>query len=211
MNIILEQIGKRFQQNILFKNLTYRFESGKAYALLGINGSGKSTLMRIIAGMQTPSVGKVRFEDAQQKPIPAADVYRQIAFSAPGMDIIDELTLEEFLRFHFSFKPLLPHISLREIPAIIGLAHAQNRLIGDFSSGMKQRVKLAQAIFADTSVLLLDEPCTNLDQAGVRQYAEWINAYAPNRLVIVASNDEREYFFCTHLLAVKDYAPTVPV
>ena len=70
---------------------------------------------------------------------------------------------------------------------------------------MKQRVKLAQAIFSDTPVLLLDEPCTNLDQQGVDQYTSWIDQYTKDRLVIVASNDVREYYFCKDNIALENY------
>ena len=77
--------------------------------------------------------------------------------------------------------------------------------IADYSSGMKQRVKLAQAIFSDTPVLLLDEPCSNLDQQGVGQYNSWIEQYSKDRLVIIASNDEREYHFCKERIRIEDY------
>ncbi len=70
---------------------------------------------------------------------------------------------------------------------------------------MKQRVKLAQAIFSDTELLFLDEPCTNLDQKGVEQYKQWIEDYGKNRLVIIASNDIREYYFCNHQIVIEDY------
>jgi ABC-type multidrug transport system ATPase subunit len=70
---------------------------------------------------------------------------------------------------------------------------------------MKQRVKLAQAIFSDTPFLLLDEPCTNLDEAGVKLYNQLINDYCKNRLVIVSSNDEIEYQFCNQRINIVDY------
>ncbi|MBL7713768.1 MAG: ATP-binding cassette domain-containing protein, partial [Chitinophagaceae bacterium] len=112
--------------------------------------------------------------------------------------LIEEMTLAEMLQFHFSFKPLLPGLSVAQVIELTGLQAAAGRQIGDFSSGMKQRVKLAQAIFSDTPVLLLDEPCTNLDQQGVQQYTEWMTQYSRERLVIVASNELREYQFCRH-------------
>ena len=204
MKISLEQLSKRFQRHWIFKNISQRFAAPGAYALLGANGSGKSTLMRIIAGIQSPSVGKV-IHELDGKTLEPNQMFGHIADCAPGMDLVEELTLEEFLSFHFSFKKPLPGLNVADIIALTGLDRAAGKPISDYSSGMKQRVKLAQAIFADTPALLLDEPCTNLDQAGVDQYTGWISTYAKDRLVIVASNDPREYFFCDQLLRVEDY------
>lgn len=205
MNISLEHISKRFQKYWIFKDVNYTFAKPGAYALLGPNGCGKSTLLRIIAGMQAPSKGKVHFTDGNARSIQANDIFAQTSFCAPGMELVEELTLREFLDFHFSFKKYPSGITRDKIIESMGLQDAADKQIGDYSSGMKQRVKLAQAIFSDTPVLLLDEPCTNLDQAGMEQYREWIEQYARNRLVIVASNDEREYFFCKEVIEIEKF------
>ncbi len=203
MKITLEHISKRFQRHWIFKDINYSFSTPQAYALLGSNGSGKSTLLRIIAGMQSPSLGKLQYSNGS--PIAPEAIFDYISFCAPGMEIVEELTLREFFDFHFSFKKPLPGFTIDKIIDLTGLKDAEHKPIGDYSSGMKQRVKLAQAIFADTPVLLLDEPCTNLDQQGVEQYREWMEEYGQNRLVIVASNDPREYFFCREQIKVEEY------
>ena len=205
MKISLEHISKRFQRYWIFKDINYTFASPGAYALLGPNGSGKSTLLRILAGMQSPSLGKIKFQNPDGGEIAVNEIYSRISFCAPGMEIVEELTLREFLEFHFSFKKTLPGLSIDKIIDLCGLKDAATKPIGDYSSGMKQRVKLAQAIFADTPILLLDEPCTNLDQNGVEQYRDWIETYGKNRMILVASNDAREYFFCGEHLVIEDY------
>ena len=204
MKISLDHISKKFQRYWIFKDINYSFTAPGSYALLGPNGSGKSTLLRVISGMQSPSLGKVNFE-TDGKQVETEKVFPFISFSAPGMEIVEELTLREFLDFHFSFKKPLAGFSTEKIIDITGLGAAADKPIADYSSGMKQRVKLAQAIFADTPALLLDEPCTNLDQAGVAQYASWIEQYTAGRLVIVASNIESEYFFCKERIDVEEY------
>ncbi len=206
MKIQLEQAGKRFQKYWIFRGMDYCFESGTSYAVLGANGSGKSTLLRSIAGIQALSSGKVIYTDNTGNTLTQATFYPHLSFCAPGMDIVEELTLTEFLEFHFSFKKMIKGLDVPGIIELTGLRHARNKQIGDFSSGMKQRVKLAQAICADTEVLLLDEPCTNLDSAGVAQYLEWMRQFGGGRLVIVASNDPAEYGFCTETLDVAQYA-----
>jgi ABC-type multidrug transport system ATPase subunit len=204
MKISLDQIGKRYQRHRIFKDISYTFTTPGAYALLGANGSGKSTLLRIIAGIQPPSIGKVKYE-LNNAALAANQVYPHISFCAPGMEIVEELSLKEFLTFHFTFKQPIQGLSVDSIIDIIGLKEHANDHIADFSSGMKQRVKLAQAIFSDTPALLLDEPCSNLDQKGVEQYNSWIETYCKNRLVIIASNDVREYYFCKEHIKVEDY------
>lgn len=204
MSIVLEEISKRFQRHWVFKNISYTFDAQGAYTLLGPNGSGKSTLLRIIAGMQAPSKGKVIFT-INDKATEANAVFPYVSFCAPGMEIVEELTLREFLDFHFTFKKPLSGLDVNKIIDITGLNTFADKPIADYSSGMKQRVKLAQAIFSDTPILLLDEPCTNLDQKGVEQYNEWMEIYGGNRMRIIASNDVREYYFCRENIVLEDY------
>ncbi len=205
MKITLTEVSKRFQRHWVFKGVSRTFEAPGTYALLGPNGSGKSTLLRVIAGMQAPSAGKVLFESALGSELKPADVFQNVAFCAPGQELVEEFTLREFLEFHFSFKKPLPGLDTNAMIAASGLGKAADKPIYDYSSGMKQRVKLIQAIFADTPVLMLDEPCSNLDENGVNQYRDWIERYAAGRMVFVASNDPREYFFCREQLVIEDY------
>jgi ABC-type multidrug transport system ATPase subunit len=173
--------------------------------LLGPNGCGKSTLLRIIAGMQSPSRGKLAVSGNDEAAIAVDKLFSYISFCAPGQELVEELTLQEFLDFHFSFKRPIQGLTTSKIIEMTGLQNVAGKPIGDYSSGMKQRVKLAQAIFSDTPVLLLDEPCTNLDQHGMAQYGQWIEQYGRGRLVIIASNDMREYFFCKEHVVLADY------
>lgn len=204
MRISLDQVGKRYQRHWVFRNLNADYQDGGRYALLGRNGSGKSTLLRIISGMQAASGGKIRYEHEGQQ-IQAQSLFRHVSFCAPGMELPEELNLQELLEFHFSYKKILPGHSIKSIIDATGLGRAAHKPLEDYSSGMKQRVKLAQAIFSDTPLLMLDEPCTNLDEAGVNQYLEWIEKYAAGKTIIVASNDPREYSFCSEVLRMSDF------
>lgn len=204
MKISLDHISKRFLRHWIFKDIHFSFSQPGAYALLGPNGSGKSTLLRIIAGMQPPTKGKVHYE-IDGKETAANAIFPNIGFSAPGQEIIDEFTFREFLEFHFNFKKPLNDLRVDDIITLTGLNAAADKHIADYSSGMKQRIKLAQAIFSDTPCLFLDEPCSNLDQTGVEQYRDWMERFAKDRLVIVASNDVREYSFCKEQIVLEDY------
>ena len=195
MKICLNQIAKRYQQNWIFKDISLDIPSGTSLAILGNNGSGKSSLLRIIAAMQTATKGSITYTHKQQN-IDSNSLYKQLSYAAVGMQLIEEFTLSELLSFHFSFKKSIHQLTVAEIISILDMKNVQSKLVGDFSSGMKQRVKLAQAIFTDAPLLLLDEPCSNLDKHGIAQYQEWMATYQNNRTIIVASNDSNEYSFC---------------
>lgn len=200
MKISLQNVSKRYNREWIFKNISFEFLPGKIYAVTGPNGSGKSTLLQVIAGSILHSQGVVTYThngNDIEKPYP------YISISAPYLELIEELTANEFLKFHFSFKN--SRLGVDEMLAAVGLMEAKHKQILFFSSGMKQRLKLAQAFFSDTPVLLLDEPLTNLDKAGTTLYLSLIKEYTPNRLVVISSNDEAEYSFCDHRLAISDY------
>lgn len=132
-------------------------------------------------------------------------IYQHLSIAAPYLELIEEMTIIEFLNFHKQFKPLLSSLSVNTIISTVGLEKAANKQIRYYSSGMKQRLKLAQAIFSDVPVILLDEPCTNLDAEGIALYQQLITEYCKHRILIVSSNDEVEYGFCTKRIRIMDY------
>ncbi len=204
MQIQLTNTGKRYNRDWIFRQCTYTFIAGNSYAIIGPNGSGKSTLLQTIAGAINSSEGSVDFTVNGQQ-LPVDDAYKYISLAAPYLEVIEEMTATEFLGFHAAFKPLLPSITIAEIIAIIGLEKNTEKQIRYYSSGMKQRIKLAQAIFSDTPILLLDEPCTNLDTTGYQLYNQLITTYCSNKLIIVSSNDPQEYDFCEEQILIGDY------
>jgi ABC-type multidrug transport system ATPase subunit len=211
MKISLTNTGKRFNRDWIFRHLTYEFTAGNAYAITGPNGSGKSTLLQVIGGAVMASEGAVQYQSRNagrtSQEVEGGQFYRHISIAAPYLELIEEMTVTEFLHFHEQFKPLLPGNSIAFIIEKIGLANAAHKQIRYYSSGMKQRVKLAQAIFSNVPCVLLDEPCTNLDEAGIALYHRLIEEYCANRLVIVSSNDETEYGFCRERLRITDFKP----
>lgn len=204
MTISLSDAGKRYNRDWIFRHLTYQFEAGKSYAITGPNGSGKSTLLQVISGNTMVNEGTIKWQ-LNEKTIADEKVYKEVSVCAPYLEVIEEMTLSEFLQFHSSFKPFLPGVSMTDIIEVIGLEKAVNKQIRYYSSGMKQRVKLAQCIFSDTSLVLLDEPCTNLDAAGIELYHRLITTYCKNRMVVVSSNDEVEFSFCQAIINISDY------
>jgi ABC-type multidrug transport system ATPase subunit len=204
MQIQLEQIGKKYNREWIFRGLSFTFSPEKKYAITGPNGSGKSTLLQTIAGSTALSEGTVNWL-SNNTVIAPENHYQHLGICTPSLSLIEEMTAIEFLAFHESFKCLMPGITPNTALEIIGLTTAANKQIRYFSSGMKQRIKLAQAIFSDVPVLFLDEPCTNLDETGYALYHSLIQNYASQKLVIVSSNDKAEYHFCEEVIDIKKY------
>ena len=204
MNIHLTKVGKRFNREWIFRNLDFQFNDGGHYAIIGPNGSGKSTLLQVISGFSIYNEGSVNYFDGNQS-ISTEKIFQKVSLSAPYLDVIEEMTLSEFFSFHEKMKGWLPQMNTKEIILLSSLENAAQKQIRYFSSGMKQRVKLAQAVFSNTPIVLLDEPLTNLDEEGVSLYYNLIEKYCKNRLVIVSSNDKKEYAFCNEVLDIKKY------
>jgi len=196
-------LGKKFLRRHVFKNFNYVFNSGKAYAVTGPNGSGKSTLLQLLCGYMMPSSGKVVYK-VKEKFIDSEDYYKFCSISSPFLELIDEYSVSELIRFQRGLKPMIME-DPAEIAAYFQLGNEQHKPIKYLSSGNRQRVKLALAFCSKTEVLLLDEPTQNLDLNGLALYKKAMSDFAADRLVIVSSNDEREYGFCEEQINIEEY------
>ncbi len=154
--------------------------------------------MQIIAGAVSHNEGTIDCTLSNPE-----ELYKHLSIAAPYLELIEEMTAKEFLGFHAQFKTL--RLPIHEILVTIGLQKAINKQIRYYSSGMKQRLKLAQAFFSDTPILLLDEPTTNLDAEGIALYHHLINNYTKEKLIIISSNDIQEYNFCDEIISVSEY------
>ena len=204
MNIKLTNLGKRYNKEWIFRNLSFQFDINKHYAITGPNGSGKSTLLQIIAGSVIHNEGKIDYY-LQGKTIEPEKIFTIISYAAPYLDLVEEMTLSEFLNFHHNMKSWISQVDTQQIIFLLGLEKSAHKQIRYYSSGMKQRVKLAQAIFSNVPAVLLDEPATNLDEEGIQLYKTLVENYCQNRLVIISSNDKKEYPFCKEFIDMLDY------
>jgi ABC-type multidrug transport system ATPase subunit len=192
MRVTAEKLGKRFNREWIFRNLDFTFEPGNIYAITGPNGSGKSTLLQILWGQLPQSSGSVKYQLADQE-ILGSDIFHHLSIATPYMDLIDEFTLIEMVKFHFKFKKVRGNFSADELIKRMDLTHASHKNISNFSSGMRQRLKLALAFYSDSSLVFLDEPSTNLDKKALQWYTENLLSLPKNSLVFIASNQEHEY------------------
>jgi len=203
MQIILENLGRRFNKEWIFRNISFTFSQGEHYAILGPNGSGKSTLLSVLLGNLTPSEGKISYLEGNE--ILPEHIFSHISLAAPYLDLIEEFTLQETIDFHFQFKAYQAEFNSAAVLDLLALSKAEDKPLKYFSSGMKQRTKLALAFCTDTPILVLDEPTSNLDSQGTDWYLGLVERFAKNRLVLVGSNQPYEYEFCKQHLNIIDY------
>ncbi len=206
MQITLSDIGKKFNRQWVFKGINLEISSQQSLALVGNNGSGKSTLIQIIFNFQTYSKGSINYW-LNQKLLTEEELVGKISLAAPYLELFEDFTLIEMLQFHFKLIPKQADISLEEMISNGGLGGQENKAVKYFSSGMKQRLKLLMAVYADTPLLLLDEPCSNLDNQGIEWYRNLVQTQLKKRTIIIASNQLFEYDFCDSTLSVHDFKP----
>ncbi|MBC6368971.1 ATP-binding cassette domain-containing protein [Algoriphagus sp. AK58] len=204
LKIQVQKAAKRFQYEWIFKNLNLELTLGDSLAITGGNGSGKSTLLKCISGAVPLSGGSISYV-LDNRPLPDSQWYTSLAIASPYLELPEEFTLTEAIEFHFKFKRPLAKMSPKEIMEILYLENHHNKPISQFSSGMKQRLKLGLAVFSEVPVILLDEPTSNLDKKGIGWYVDLMENYTRNRISIVCSNEPREYEFCLQKIAMEDF------
>ena len=190
IQIKAQEIDIQRQQRWLYNNASFSIEGSPMWAIKGRNGSGKSTLLQLLIGYIEPTLGSIAWS-IDQKEIDRMDISQHITYASPSMQLPMYLTLKEFMRMHQTFKPFL--IPLDEI--LDGLSLPTDVRLSKFSTGMLQRVKLAQACYSSSKLVALDEPMSNLDEEG-KQWIEAVlfghEALFHDRMLLIASNEERE-------------------
>lgn len=204
-SLTLKDVTKIFGRRLIFDKINFSFESGKVYGLAGPNGSGKSTLSKIISGLLEPTRGKVIHELNGEKIIPEK-LHDHLGFVSPYLVLYDEFTAEENL-FHFS-KIRGTEYDSEKAKSLLEEFKIYNRrtdLLKAYSSGMKQRMKFIFALLHSPQLLLLDEPTSNLDNAGKEKVYEIIKREACNNLVIIASNEDSDLALCSDVVNIENF------
>jgi len=204
MIIEAKSLGKKYAREWIFRGMNAKFKLGAPTAIIGPNGSGKSTLLQILSGYHLATEGEVNYT-IDSKQIAAEDVFQFLSISAPYLELVEELSLDELLDFHFKFKPLLNGLDSEQFKEISLLSNQGKKEIRQFSSGMKQRLKLALCFFTESKACLLDEPTSNLDSTGVAWYQEHVQSIVKDKVLIICSNQKHEYECCKEHLLIPNY------
>jgi len=206
ISIHAKGLSKRFNREWIFKNANFVFEAGNTYCVVGPNGSGKSTLLQVVWGQVPPSSGSIEYQ-AASGPVAIDQIYRHLSIATPYLELIEEFTLKELLDFHFRLRTARNGMRTDEMMERMYLSAARDKFISNFSSGMKQRLKLGLAFFSQSDVIFLDEPGTNLDSTALNWYREELSRLPSDMLVIIASNDPREYPESAKTIRITDFKP----
>ena len=203
MDISLQNIGKKFRKNWVLKDINLEIKKGSRTVILGPNGSGKSTLLQIISSMTLPSEGEITHHFKGKK-LEGDKVYKHISYTAPYLQLLETLTLRESIDLHGKFKQWNKDLTTDKIISLLELNKQQDQQLTEFSSGMKQRLKLGLTLLSDVSLVLLDEPLTNLDEKGKQWYADVINEFGQGKTLEVCSiHQKEEYDFCSEMLTLQ--------
>lgn len=193
-------IGKYFFTTTLFKDISFELNSGDVVAITGWNGSGKSTMLRIIAGLVRPSAGQVEMF-CDNKPIPKKSRRQYVGMVAPALSLYDELTALENMEFFCRVRGIAyDRKSCFNILERVDLVKNAEKICGTFSSGMKQRLKLVQALIHNPPFLLLDEPGCNLDSKGIKSVKNIISDQRTWGITVIASNEKREVNYADSII-----------
>lgn len=192
LTIKISGLSKRFNREWIFRNLNYNFQAGKTYAITGPNGSGKSTLLQILWGQLPQSSGSITYS-LGSKVITTEEIFNHVSIATPYMDLIEEFTLAEQIEFHFRMRTMRKGYTVETLIEKLYLSDARNKAISNFSSGMRQRLKLGLAFYTEAQAIFLDEPGTNLDDQAFAWYHEQLRELPANQLIFIATNQHNEY------------------
>jgi ABC-type multidrug transport system ATPase subunit len=205
ITIQVSNAGKKFGREWIFRKVDLEIKPTEKVVILGLNGSGKSTLLQAITGYLTLNEGSVAYFNNQQA-IENEQQYKHISLASPYLELVEDFTLQEQIEHTHIYKPFLNNLSIAQVVELSGLAAHKDKFIKLFSSGMRQRLKLTLAILADTPILFLDEPTTNLDATVIDWYKNMIATYAMHKTIIVCSNSIKdEYAFCERVITMEDF------
>jgi len=204
VSLEVNNVCKYYSRTLLFKEVSFSVKKGEVLAVTGWNGSGKSTLLRIIAGLVRPSAGDIDMFVGDQA-VPKESRRRFLGMVAPALSLYDELTGLENMEFFCRVRGI-PYDRQDGLKILdrVGLTHQGDKVCRNYSSGMKQRLKIVQALIHDPPLLLLDEPGSNLDSKGIKVVEEVIADQRNSGMTVIASNEKREVDYADRIINLSE-------
>ncbi|MFZ1321099.1 MAG: ABC transporter ATP-binding protein [Ignavibacteria bacterium] len=202
-----EKISKSYSGKIIFKNFSITLKSGESVTILGRNGSGKSTLIKLLTGLIASNKGKVNLK-VNESTVPQNLWYSHIGLISPYLNLYDELTGIENLEFFCSLRNNSDTDMKEKIDFYLNkvrLFEKRNEPLKNYSSGMKQKLKLIFAIINEPGILYMDEPRSNLDAEGIDIICQTAEDQKKKGILIVATNDTDDIQLCENSINIEDY------
>ena len=204
-SIELENVTKTSGRRLIFKNISVKLNSPAVIGISGRNGAGKSTFVKILAGLISPTKGKINHY-SENGVLPNEKIFNSLGFVSPYLVLYDEFTATENLYYFCKIRDVKYDKSFaKELLEKVNLYDRRNDLVKTYSSGMKQRLKYAFALIHKPNLLILDEPTSNLDNSGKDVVYSFIENYGKDKLVIVASNEEVDLSYCSQIIELEKF------
>jgi heme exporter protein A len=201
----VNNVKKSFGRRLIFNNLSFYLNESKVFGITGLNGSGKSTLVKILAGINSATDGKITHRFNEKEILPE-ELHNYIGFVSPYLFLYDEFSSRENLVYFSKIRDVkYDSDKVDFLLAKFLLDKRKDDLVKTYSSGMKQRLKFIFALMHSPKLIILDEPTSNLDEEGKETVYQLIEAEGKNGIVIVASNEERDLLLCKEKIKLEDY------
>ena len=204
-SIQVEDLKKIFGRRLIFDKINFSLFSNSIYGITGANGSGKSTLIKIVAGLNSPSAGKIIYKN-DEKEISFENLHNYIGFVSPYLVLYDEFSAWENLNYFANIRDI--KFNTEKIEYLLNqflLFNRKNDLLKTYSSGMKQRMKFIFALMHSPKLILLDEPTSNLDDEGKESVYKIVEDEGKENIIIIASNEKSDLQLCKEKLKLEDY------
>ena len=189
MELTIQELTKRFKGKTAVNNVSLTLTTG-VWGLLGANGAGKTTLMRMVAGILTPTSGKIQYDGIDIKTL--GEAYRDVFGYLPQtFGFYPEFTVTDYLQYMASLKGLPKKETNQKIDELLQqltLVDVRNKHIRKLSGGMQRRVGIAQALLNDPDILVLDEPTSGLDPGERIRFRNIISEFAQQRIVLISTH-----------------------
>ena len=198
-----EKLSKNFNRRTVIRDISFTLVPGDSLAVTGKNGSGKSTLIKILAGVLSPSTGSVAYENSGI-PLLQDEIRTLVGFVSPYLQYYEEFTAVEILDIIARIRVSGANDPARrkDLMERFSLWERKDDIVRTYSSGMKQRLKYVVALEHSPSVLLLDEPTSNLDEDGIAVVRNVVAEYSKRGVLVIATNDASEASWCGRQLKV---------
>lgn len=200
-----ENIAKLYNRRVILEHVSFSLIEGTAFAITGKNGSGKSTLIKILCGVLSPTRGTIEFSVDGTK-IQYPDYYPHIGLVSPYLNMYEEFTAEENLSFIAKVRNLDSQWNSRSEMLLkeFGIYDHRKKEVRYYSSGMKQRLKYCAALLHQPSLLVLDEPSSNLDLHGIGAVRKFMQLQKDHGILIFATNDADDLQFADRVFSIEN-------
>jgi ABC-2 type transport system ATP-binding protein len=190
MGITIQNLTKKYGDQLALDNVSFSIQKGEVVGLLGPNGAGKSTLMKSVTGAILPTSGEIEVDgfSVLKQPI---ETKKKIGFLPENNPLYYEMYVKEYLQFVANLRKVNKQ-RIEEVILKVGLTPESHKKIGQLSKGYKQRVGLAQAILSNPEILILDEPTNGLDPNQILEIRDVIREIGKSKTVILSTHIMQE-------------------